>query len=190
MLDEWNERFPNCEPIAYEMKRIFRQRWVRFHSLPNSKRYPEDESEYETLLYRHNCILGELVGTERAVVLLTTGYSESSSPVRTYPELNALDPDAKPWQSMPMHHDDQEPTDPNYWHVFASVWEWQSGMFDPIIRLVADHTVANVMIVHPGCRWLLHPYDGGMDVILQSPAVRGRLRAAHRDWLSSRADGL
>jgi hypothetical protein len=74
--------------------------------------------------------------------------------------------------------------------VFASEWEWEPGLFDPVVRLVADDVVRNVMVVPPDCRWLLHPYDGGMDVILDSSEARGRLRAAYRDWLSPRADGL
>jgi hypothetical protein len=190
MLDHWQDRFPGCEPIAHQMRVALRERWVRFHSLPESKRYPENEAEYETVLYRHNCILGELLGTERGVVLLTTGYSETREPVRTYPEFGTLDPDAVPWQTVALHSASKEFTDPNYWHVFGSVWEWQPGLFDPVIRLVADDTIANVMIVHPDCRWLVHPYDGGMDVIAESPAARGWLRAAYKDWLSARADGL
>jgi hypothetical protein len=190
MLDNWQERFPGCEPAAHLLRTAFLDRWVRFHSLPESKRYPETESEYETLLHRHNCILGELAGTERNVVLLTTGYSETTQAVRSYAELDAIDPTAKPWRTLALHRVSQEFADPNYWHIFASEWAWQSGLFDPLIRLVADDVVANVMIVHPDCRWLLHPYDGGMDVIAETSAARGQLRAAHRDWLSSRTDGL
>ncbi|MBN9117653.1 MAG: hypothetical protein J0I06_00525 [Planctomycetes bacterium] len=190
MLDNWQERFPNCEPVSHLMRTAFRKRWVRFHSLPESKRYPENEGEYETVLHRHNRILGELVGSERGVALLTTGYSETPQPVRTYPELDAFDPNAKLWRTVAMHELERDFSDPNYWHVFASGWEWRRGLFDPLVRLVADGTVANVMIVDLDCRWLLHPYDGGMDVILDSPAARGRLRAIHKDWLSLRADGL
>jgi hypothetical protein len=46
------------------------------------------------------------------------------------------------------------------------------------------------MVVAHDCRWLLHPYDGGMDVIAESPAARNRLRSRHKAWLSHRADGL
>lgn len=190
MLDNWQERFPNCEPIAHEMKFTFRERWVRFHSLPESKRYPEDEGEYEILLHRHNTVLAELLGTDRAVVLLTTGYSRAPQPIRSYTQLETIDPGAKPWRTVALHRDSQELTDPNYWHVFASDWEWQPGLFDALIRLVADDTIANVSIVHPECRWLLHPYDGGMDVVAETTAMRRRFRAAHKDWLSSRADGM
>jgi hypothetical protein len=190
VLDNWDSRFPNCPPVSHLMRTAFRDRWVRFHSLPESKRYPEDESEYATVLLRHNCVLGELVGPEQRVVLLTTGYTEMPEPVRTDAGLNGLDPDAMPWRTVALHALEQDFSNPNYWHIFASEWQWQPGTFDPIIRLVANDVIANVLIVEPDCRWVLHPYDGGMDVIAETPADRGRLRTVHKDWLSARADGL
>jgi hypothetical protein len=190
MLDNWQERFPNCEPIGYRLREVFRDRWVRFHSLPESKRYPECPSEYQMILQRHSCVLSELLGTERRVILLTTGYSETPQPVRSYTELDAIDPTAKPWRTIAMHSESEEFTYPNYWHVFASEWEWQPGVFDSLVQLVADAVIANVSIVHPECRWVLYPYDGGMDVIAETPTARDQLRAAHRDWLSSLESGL
>jgi hypothetical protein len=141
------------------------------------------------VLERHNRVLGELLGPERSVILLITGYSETSDVAPPQAELRKLHPDAKPWRSVRYHGPDDF-GGPSYWHVFASEWEWQPGLFDPIIRLVADDVVRNVMVVAPDCRWLIHPYDGGMDVILESPSARDSLRSAHRDWLSSRPDGL
>src|SRR6266545_8082047 len=147
MLDQWPERFPNCEPIGYRMRDAFRERWVRFHSLPESKRWPEDESEYQIISQRHNGLLWELLDGERNVVLLSTGASRTPQPVRGYLSLLAvLDPNPAPWRTVEMH---QELDYPAYYHLFASEWEWQPGLFDPIIRLVADDRVTNVMIVHP-----------------------------------------
>lgn len=187
MLDNWQERFPNCEPVGYLMRTAFRERWVRFHSLPESKRYPEDESEYQIISQRHNCVLWELLAGERDVVLLTTGVSRMLQPERTDPKLATLDPDAAPWRTVEMHHMLDYPA---YYHVFARSWEWRTGLFDPLIRLVAEDKITNVIIVHPECRWLLHPYDGGTDVIAETPAARDRIRAAHQDWLPDNVDGL
>jgi hypothetical protein len=189
MLGQWQHHFPGSEPVAHLLRAAFPDRWVRFHSLPGSKRYPEGEDEYATVLARHNRILGDLLGPGRAVVLLTTGYSDVPAPALPPPELRPLDPHARLWRSVPLHERDGS-AGPSYWHVFASEWEWQPGRFDPVVRLVADDVLRDVMVVPPDCRWLLHPYDGGMDVILESLAARGRLRAAYRDWLSPRADGL
>jgi hypothetical protein len=190
MLGDWQAHFPDCEPVAHLLRQRFPTRWVRFHSLPASKRYPEDASEYGMVMERHNHILRELAGPEGTVVLLTTGYSETADAVPPRPELGTLDPDAKPWRAVPMHDLEGDFFASSYWHVFASVWEWRPGVLDLIVRLVAEDAIANVMIVDPLCRWLLHPYDGGMDVILESTAARDRLRSSYADWLSPRPDGL
>src|SRR5262249_27747375 len=125
----WQQQFPDCEPVAYRLRAVFSERWVRFHSLPESKRYPENEAEYATALRRHNRILGDLTGSDRRIVLLSTGYSESPEPVRLQSELRELDPEAIPWRSVPMHELDRIFAVPSYWHVFASVWEWRPGLF-------------------------------------------------------------
>jgi hypothetical protein len=106
------------------------------------------------------------------------------------PELVVLVPDAVLWRTIPMHELEGEVDPPNFWHVSASVHEWQPSLFDPIVRLVADDVLADVMIVDPDCRWVLHPYDGGMDVIMGSSADRDRLKSANSEWLSSHPAGL
>lgn len=190
MLNQWNSRFPGCEPVAHRLRTAFPDRWVRFHSLPGSKRYPEDVSEYATVLYRHNHILGQLVGRGRQAVLLTTGYSGSAE--AACPQLGPGEPgrDAAFWRTIPMHELEGDFTEPNYWHVFACVREWRRGLFDPIVRLVADDVLSNVMIVARDCHWVLHPYDGGMDVIMESSAARDRLKSSNSEWLSPHPSGM
>jgi hypothetical protein len=190
MLDDWDRRFPDCEPIGHRLRAAFPERWVRFHSLPGSKRYPEGDAESAEVLARHNAILAELASPGTQVVLVTTGYSESLVPSRSYPEVVAFDPYASPWRTVAMHRVEEGFAEPCYWHLFAGAWDWHPGAFDPLIRLVADGAVANVLVAAPDCRWVLHPYDGGMDVITESPEARRLLRATYAAWLSARADGL
>lgn len=186
----WDDLFPRCEPIAFRLRKELPDRWVRFHSLPESKRYAEDEAEYAVLLNRHNQVLEELIGSERDVVLLTNSFSESASPERRERAIEDLDPEAMLWRSVPMHQLDDNFGDPTYWHVYASVREWSPGLFDPIVRLAADALHPNVMIVNPECRWLLSPYDGGMDVIAESSVIRDRLKSRFAEWLSPFPNGL
>jgi hypothetical protein len=190
MLADWDRCFPSCQPIGHHLRVAFPERWLRFHSLPGSKRYPEDCAEYAEVLARHNAILGELTRPGAQVVLVTTGYSHSPVPSRPYPEVIAFDPGASPWRTLAMHRLEERFEEPSYWHLFASTWEWRPCTFDPLVRLVADDAVANVLVVAPDCRWVLHPYDGGMDVIAESPEARRLLRASNSSWLSPRADGL
>jgi hypothetical protein len=50
----WHQRWPGCSKMPYELRGVH-DRWVRFHTLPASKRYPETEYEYE---YEYEYILG------------------------------------------------------------------------------------------------------------------------------------
>jgi hypothetical protein len=180
---DWDHWFPNCEPVSHHLPLAFPDRWVRFHSLPSSKRYSENEAELATVLERHNRVLGELARPGQTVNLLTTGWSDTSEPVRPEPELSELDPLALPWRTIAMHQGPDNFPEPSYWHVYESSHRWLPGTFDAIVRLIAIDALANVMIVAPDCRWLLHPYDGGMDVIAESSAARDRLKDRFPDWL-------
>jgi hypothetical protein len=75
-------------------------------------------------------------------------------------------------------------------HLHARLTEWSAGRLDPLLRSVADATIANVVLADPGLRWLYHPYDGGMDVILASAEERDALRERHPTWLSTHPDGM
>ena len=70
-----------------------------------------------------------------------------------------------------------------FWHIYANLRDYSAAQLDPLLRMAADDQARNVMIVAPDCRWLLHPYDGGMDIILESAAERDRLRTRFQDWL-------
>ncbi len=184
MLDNWSLRFPNCEPVAHHLPVLFPERWVRFHSLPDSKRYPETESEQATAIKRHNCVLGELCARDELVVLLTTGWSDTIEPIRSQRVLDELDPLARPWRTIAMHEQADIFPNPTYWHVFASTYKWSQGVFDQLVRLIADDILAGIMIASSDCRWVLHPYDGGMDAVVESQIARNQLAESHKDWLA------
>ncbi|MGC4897283.1 DUF3885 domain-containing protein [Micromonospora sp. DT31] len=60
LTELWEQRWPECPPFAHRLRVQYPDRWARFHSLPGSKRYPADESEYAALLDRHYTTLSEL----------------------------------------------------------------------------------------------------------------------------------
>ncbi len=189
MPASWQRSFPKCEPIGHELVSAFPGRWVRFHSLPEMQRYPGDEDEYATLLARHNIVLGSLTHAGETLALLTTGYSGLAEPTREE-HWSTLDPQGLPWRSVAMHERTDDWGGPTFWHVYVSRHCWLPGGFDAIVRRVAYGTEPNVLIAPLDYRWLLHPYDGGMDVILDSSATRDALKASFPDWLSDHPDGL
>jgi hypothetical protein len=183
----WNERWPGCSKVPYELRSL-RDRWVRFHTLPGSKRYPDTEAEYGIILARHNSVLDELA-TSPTVLVVTAGYSATAhrqEPLRSA-ETVAVHPDATYWTSICT---DDEPGFEVWMHLYAGETPWAVGHLDPLLREVADDMIANVLIADVELRWLYHPYDGGMDVILPSTAEREALRDRHRAWLSAHRLGL
>jgi hypothetical protein len=46
-------------------------RWFRFHSLPESKRYAEDETEVAELFARQNTVLLNVIVTDNECVLVS-----------------------------------------------------------------------------------------------------------------------
>jgi hypothetical protein len=95
-----------------------------------------------------------------------------------------------PWRTIAMHQKDSNFSEPTFWHVFVTRRRWTPGSFDKLLRMIADNVLANIMIVALDCRWLVHPYDGGMDLLLESSSVRDKFKARYSQWLSTRADGL
>lgn len=183
----WDERWPGCSKLPYELRAVS-GRWVRFHTLPGSKRYPGTEDEYGIVLARHNTVLGELV-TRPQLLVVTAGYSEAREPREPCrsPETVAVHPDAVYWTSVCM---DDEAGFESWMHLFVSRAPWSVGCLDPLLRQVADDVIANVVLADTDLRWLYHPYDGGMDVMLSSTADRDALRERHRQWLSGHPGGL
>lgn len=178
LRDAWQARWPETVPLGYLFRHELTDRWVRFHSLPGSKRYAGDESEYRAILDRQETLLDEL-GADDAY-LITPAFCPPDdardlwSPVRV-----GLHPDAVPWWEV------TDPTDPGRtaW-LYASRIRYRSGALDRLLRYVADDG-GHALIAPPDLGWVFAPYDGGVDVVLADPAARDALRDRHPDWLSA-----
>ncbi|MER7755980.1 hypothetical protein [Kitasatospora sp. NPDC097643] len=180
LWDLWERQWPGGPPIGYEIGEEHGDVWVRFHSLPESKRYPGDEAEYAVALERYNTVLDELFAGQEVYV---------STPVWTGTPEAPAGGGGVHWRSW-LYRDDPDPEFRSYCHVFVERREWRYGCLDALLRRVADDEVSGVIITDTAMRRLYSPYDGGADVFLASPDERDRLRERHADWLSRRPDGL
>lgn len=186
----WQSEFNACKPVAHTLKNTFQNRWVRFHALPESKRYPENEHEYNEVFFRHNTIISELSTENQTLYVVATEYSDKKEHVELEARVGSLLPDNTYWNSVPMHEPDEEGEFESYWHQYVSEVKWKPGVFDRIFRLVADDEITNIMIININTGWVLHPYDGGCDVILADESARNRLKENHQEWLSKHPSGL
>jgi len=167
----------------------YADRWVRFHSLPGSKRYPESEDEYAIVLDRYNTILDDLfAGTD--VFVVTMDWSNTPTGPAGYPTpRQILHPDSIRWWTE-SEQDDPDPEFHTHTRLYADRRRWSRGCVDGLLRAVADETLVEVFIADTELRCIHHPYDGGADVILATLAERDHVRDQHAGWLSSHPAGF
>ena len=70
--ERWRAFYPNAQPIAYLMRHAGVPHWVRFHSLPHSKRDPETADEYSIMLGRQNELASAVLGEDHPCWLVQT----------------------------------------------------------------------------------------------------------------------
>ncbi|MDQ1008696.1 hypothetical protein QFZ82_003181 [Streptomyces sp. V4I23] len=185
----WRERRPSGPPIAHTFRSTYADRWVRFHSLPGSKRYPQSEDEYAIVLERHNTILDELF-TGLEVFVVTMDWSCTPTGPAGYPTpREELHPDSVRWW-IESDQADPDPEFHTHTRLFADRRRWRHGCADDLLRAVADETLVEMFITDTGLQRIHHPYDGGADVILTTAAERDELRNRHAAWLSNHPAGL
>src|SRR5665647_2571166 len=119
LSEAWERQWPGVAPIAHRI--VAPGRWVRFHSLPGSKRYADEEAEYQEILHRHRTVLGQLAGDAtdggRSLVVVTCSWSESPDPVAREPEVERWCAGAHHWQSVLT--DRSVPGDEVWTHLFV-----------------------------------------------------------------------
>lgn len=178
LIEMWAQRWPESLPIAHELKEIYEDRWVRFHSLPGSKRFPASAAEMAELLRRHNAVLAELTGAGEDLIVIV-------AEVATTPEPAAPDPDF--WTAIPWHYADP---DLLFAHLYVTTEAWEPGSLDELLRTIVAEEISGVIVAPPDLGWLYHPYAGGADVVLPDAPARDKLAASFTDWRSTHPSGL
>ena len=119
----WVGAWGDCRPVSYELRSCLHDRWVRFHSLPGSKRYAGSEQEYAELIRRHLVVLAELLshgGADQAreLVVVTASWPDAPRPAPRAAELAGALPAATYWTSVLT--DDSIPDAETWTHLWAS----------------------------------------------------------------------
>lgn len=190
-LTFWEQNFKACPPVSYLFKHRLTERWIRFHSLPGSKRYPEDKKEVGELLNRQNTVLLDLIGIGDRVVI-RGDYSSSLLPWKEYEPLSIFN-----FQELPkISKQDFDPyemeagEEPIYLSLFFATHSLEWGSLDDVLLSVADWAIVNFFAVNCDRQCIFAPYDGGVDVILKNIEERDLFKEKYRDWLSSHPKGF
>jgi len=187
-INYWNKEYPESFPINHELKWNYPDRWFRIHSLPESKRYADSEDEYKIILDRQNKLINDLVGQESEVAI-SFGLYTNDITNDNYKELTDFGEFLKVL-TIDLHKErPEEYEDEMYFDIYVKTEKWESGKRDKILKAIADDEI-RAMFVSPSNKCVIAPYDGGVDVIVNSTQKRDNLKAKYGNWLSDREDGM
>ncbi len=187
-INYWNKEYPESFPINHELKWNYPDRWFRIHSLPESKRYADSEDEYKIILDRQNKLINNLIGQESEVAI-SFGLYTNDITNDNYKELTDFGEFLKVL-TIDLHKERPEAyEDEMYFDIYVKTEKWESGKRDKILKAIADDEI-RAMFVSPSNKCVIVPYDGGVDVIVNSTEKRDNLKAKYKDWLSDREDGM
>lgn len=166
-------------------------RWIRIHSLPDSKRYPDTDAERNEILRRHNTVATEVLGESAACILFTTQFGESrqwefyeKEAGRYKDGFNLITP-LNPAYVMTVSDDDDGPI-----QIFAARCYWHTGTFNNLILACADDLTGHILFANTEKGSAYAPYDGGADLFFGSPNSAPLARAMFSSWLSGTESGL
>lgn len=181
----WTRRFPECPPVGYLFKHLYRERCARFRLLDDG-RVPSSEAELAESDRRQAALLDELFGDETLVMLITTIPSELETPPEDTPAFLNFDPRGQFLQSLGMHEFELEFDTRSFWHLFASMRENTPDAFRAVLRASAGDATAsgvvNTLLLGPDSGRVFYVYPGGADAVLESAARRNRLRGKFAAW--------
>ena len=188
--ENWYRLRAGLFPIGYLLRRDGATHWLRFHSLPASKRYAETQDEWQILLSRQNELAKKVLGEEPCWLVQshwvtpagTTDIADANDPFRATRELGL------PFSFQ--FKDPQEGEDGTPWNVHARLSEWTAGKFDDLLRDIADERAGPTLWMSSTSGAIFAPYDGGVDLFLPSESTVASLVSARPDWLSSHPAGL
>ncbi|MCB0446086.1 MAG: hypothetical protein KDD03_00970 [Gelidibacter sp.] len=187
----WISTFPDTLPISHLFKFDYKDRWFRIHSLPKSKRYADNENEWEILLSRQNQIINDLLGDNSDVFIVTGEYNWGERETFITDEEKVFDrynftrlSNIDLFKLNPDDYDEGEVYRPAFSQIV-----WHVNNHDNILTEIADDCI-RVFFVSFEKHILIAPYDGGLDIVLSDIETKEKYKQKYQDWLSQREDGF
>ena len=190
----WQSFYGDVPPLGHLLREQFSERWMRIHSLPESKRYPETPIEYSILLERQNTVATEVLGFDSNCLLLIPRYIYIGSEINHWPELKLpelRDSNFELFSEIKAEdeEEDYEAEDEIQRRIWCAPITWLPHQFNFLIKTVADDK-ERCLFASLETGEIYAPYDGGADLFLKTSARRDDLKIRYKNWLSSHPQGL
>jgi hypothetical protein len=159
----WKTEMAPVAPVGHALRQYLSKDWTRFHSLPESKRYAENEADRVELRNRHITIATLLFVTGEPIYIYRSYFCEKRQRGKSKHQLAGRQLRESVLR-LPVRVENSYETEDAPLFVRALVSRWQPDFFAPLLDQVADFRESGVAFVSPKSRNIYCPYDGGMDV--------------------------
>lgn len=181
--ERWQSIAGQTPPLGYMLRDQYKECWLRIHSLPQGKRYAEDEVERTELLKRYTAVFNDCfsIGDPYLIIgfyqdLLTEKESISWIKSIETEELNRVN----------VSEDDES----YFLFLFAGLFKKDETIFREIIVDVANEKIKPLLFFSDINKIIYAPYDGGIDLFFLDREKILIFKNKYKNWLSPRADGL
>lgn len=185
--DTWQLHFGDLPAVGHLMRSRLTSRWLRVHSLPNAKRYAEDQNEYAELLHRHNQVATEILGSGH-VFVVAHAWGDVEDFRSVFRDIGWACRTGLVDATLTVLSNGEHPDERIV--LGNGLLDWAPGSWDDLIRDVADDRVGSLVVYNPRTGEAYAPYDGGADVFVRTSERVAELRDRWRDWQSAHPDGL
>lgn len=189
----WNKCFPNSYPIDYELKYTLKSRWLRIHSLPESKQYAETKEDEQIILERYNTVISDVLSAGSKVILLVGLFSlelddnDFSSFINTS-EFKFIDKIKLSDLNLESHKN-EETFENEFYNIFIKEEVWVNNGFNEFLLSLAKGERRMAIVDFNKCL-IVHPYEGGIDLIYPTTEIKEAYKMKYSEWLSKREDGF
>ena len=184
----WNNYFNQTIPLNYLFKEVYHERWLRIHSLPQSKRYPDNDLEMNIILQRQNQIISDIYNENEEIYLVMANIihkKEKHELINFYPNLNF----ERSYSIELEKHFSNNFNNDEILDVFVCEKKWNLNSYDEILKDIAND-ISRVFFISLNNKIIVSPYDGGIDIIFNSETDKNIHREKYKEWISNRIDEL
>lgn len=170
---EWAKDHLGRHPFGPLLRQDASLPWVRFHALPGSKRYAENDNERQVILDRANALGEQVLGDATPCWFIATDFCEMRAD----------------WVLAGKYEDDVGGPDEFVVPFYVQAVEWRSGHFDAELTSIAEDDTRFLWMSRTSGA-ILAPYDGGFDIFSPDADEIASLKATFHQWLSTALSGL
>jgi hypothetical protein len=190
ILASWRQWYAEVPPVGFLLREAYSDRWLRIHSLPESKRYPASGFDYAELLRRHNAVAEDVLGVAEPCAILLLHACEGRGVHAVGRKAGLTASSLSRLAELPLEFfDEVQGVFTARMCIFGLRTIWKGGGFDRFIIEVGEDR-SHGLVVNLESGRVYAPYDGGADLFYLSEDERDRARDRFGNWISSREDGL